>query len=76
MRLQCQLVSHGVTDENDPRVAELSPRAKNWRLLFQVDSDEHAGMRWGDNGMLYYWIERADLAAHRFDATWLVLQSE
>jgi len=76
MRLQCQLVSHGVTDENDPRAGELSPGAKDWRLLFQVDSDEHAGMRWGDNGMLYYWIEQTALAARRFDATWLVLQSE
>jgi uncharacterized protein YwqG len=76
MRLQCQLVSHGVTDEDDPRAAELSPGAKNWHLLFQMDSDEHAGMRWANNGMLYYWIQRADLAARRFDATWLVLQSE
>jgi uncharacterized protein YwqG len=76
MRSQCQLVSHGVTDENDPRAAELSSGAKNWHLLFQVDSDEHAGMRWADNGLLYYWIEQADLAARRFDATWLVLQSE
>jgi uncharacterized protein YwqG len=76
MRVQCQLVSHGVTDENDPRAADLSPEAKNWRLLFQMDSDEHAGMRWANNGLLYYWIEQADLQAHRFDTTWLVLQSE
>jgi uncharacterized protein YwqG len=76
MRVQCQFVSHGVTDENDARAAELSPEAKNWRLLFQVDSDEHAGMRWANNGLLYYWIEQADLQARRFDTTWLVLQSE
>jgi hypothetical protein len=33
-------------------------------------------MRWANNGMLYYWIEQANLAARRFDTTWLVLQSE
>jgi uncharacterized protein YwqG len=76
MRLQCQLVSHGVTDESDPRAAELAKGAMNWHLLLQIDSDEHAGMRWANNGMLYYWIQQADLAAHRFDTTWLVLQSE
>jgi uncharacterized protein YwqG len=76
MRLQCQLVSHGVTDETDPRATELSKGAMDWGLLLQIDSDEHAGMRWANNGMLYYWIQQADLAARRFDTTWLVLQSE
>lgn len=76
MRLECQLTSHGVTDVNDPRAAELSKGAMEWRLLLQIDSDEHAGMRWGNAGMIYYWIERADLLVKRFDNTWLVLQSE
>ncbi len=76
MRLQCQLTSHGVTDVNDPRAAALSQGAMDWQLLLQIDSDEHAGMNWGNNGMLYYWIERADLQTHLFDHTWLVLQSE
>jgi uncharacterized protein YwqG len=76
MRLQCQLVSHGVTDETNAHAAELSKGAMDWQLLLQIDSDEHAGMRWANNGMLYYWIQRTDLSAHRFDTTWLVLQSE
>ena len=76
MRLECQLATHGVTDINDPGVAELSQGAQNWQLLFQMDSDENAGMRWASNGMLYYWIQRADLSAQHFDTTWLVLQSE
>lgn len=76
MRQQCQLVSHGITDASDPRAAELLKGAMEWQLLFQVDSDEHAGMRWADAGLLYYWITRADLHAHRFDATWLVVQSD
>jgi uncharacterized protein YwqG len=76
MRLQCQLVSHGVTDTNDPRAAELSKGALEWQLLLQVDSDEQAGMEWGNSGMLYYWIQVADLQAQHFDTTWLVMQSE
>jgi uncharacterized protein YwqG len=76
MRQQCQLVSHGVTDDSDPQAAELLKGALEWQLLLQVDSDEHAGMRWSDAGLLYYWITRANLQARHFDASWLVLQSD
>jgi uncharacterized protein YwqG len=76
MRLECQLASHGVTDLNDPRAAELSKGAMDWQLLLQIDTDERIGMRWGDAGMIYYWITRSDLQAHRFDRSWLVLQSD
>jgi uncharacterized protein YwqG len=76
MRLECQLAANGVSSLDDPRVAALSPGAHAWRLLLQVDSDEHAGMRWGNNGLLYFWIERDALAARRFENVWLVLQSE
>jgi len=76
MRLECQLASHGVTDVKDPRAAELSKGAMDWQLLLQVDSDEQAGMEWGNTGMLYYWIQGTDLQVCRFDTTWLVLQSE
>lgn len=76
MRQQCQLASNGINDPSDPRAAELMKGAMNWRLLLQVDSDEHAGMRWGDAGMLYYWIEQDALQAHRFDNTWVMLQSD
>ncbi len=76
MRLECQLASHGVTDVSDPRASELSKSAMDWQLLLQIDSDEQAGMEWGNNGILYYWIKKGDLQAHHFDTTWLVLQSE
>ncbi len=76
MRLQSQLMTHGVTSSDDPRVDELSKGMSDWQLLLQVDSDEHAGMRWATAGMVYYWIKLADLQACRFDKTWLVLQSE
>ncbi len=76
MRMQCQLVSHGVTDETDPRAAALAKGAMDWLLLLQVDSDERAEMQWADAGMLYYWITRSDLQSLRFDGSWLVLQSD
>jgi len=76
MRLECQLASHGVSDINDPRAAELSKGALDWQLLLQIDTDERIGMTWGDAGMLYYWITKADLQVHHFENTWLVLQSE
>lgn len=76
MRLEAQLASHGAGGMSDPRATALAPGAANWRLLFQLDSDPNAGMRWADAGMLYFWIERDALAAHRFDNVWVVLQSD
>jgi uncharacterized protein YwqG len=77
MRLQCQLVAHGVKiGTQDPRSAALASGAASWLLLLQIDSDAQAGMRWGDAGMLYFWIEREALAARQFDHVWLVLQSD
>ncbi len=76
MRLQCQYVSNGVTDESDPKAKELAKDMLEWQLLFQVDSDEHAGMRWANAGLLYYWLKKVDLQTRQFAASWLVLQSE
>jgi uncharacterized protein YwqG len=76
MRQQCQLVSNGFTDPDDPQAKKLLPGATEWNLLFQVDSDENANMQWASTGMLYYWIKKADLQERHFDSTWLVLQSE
>lgn len=76
MRQECQLASNEVADDSDPRANEVAKGAMDWRLLLQVDSDENAGMQWGNTGMLYYWIRKADLAAQNFYTTWLVMQSE
>ncbi len=76
MRLECQLASHGVTDMNDPRANELSKGAGEWQLLLQIDTDENIGMRWGNAGMIYYWLRASDLQKGSFDDSWLVLQSE
>jgi uncharacterized protein YwqG len=76
MRLQCQLTSQGVTAVDDPRIEQLAPGAQDWQLLLQIDSDAQAGLRWASDGMLYYWLRRADAQARRFERSWLVLQSE
>jgi uncharacterized protein YwqG len=76
MRLQCQLVSHGVIDEDDPAAQELRKGAMDWRLLLQVDTDERIGMRWSSTGMLYYWMTSTNLQARRFETAWLVMQAD
>jgi uncharacterized protein YwqG len=80
MRLECQLVTNGLycgdsSGYEDPRAEELEPGAVDWRLLFQLGSDEEGlGVMWGDVGRLYYWIREQDLVAQRFDTAWTILQ--
>ncbi len=79
MQLECQLVSNGLycgdaSGYNDPKRKELEKGMKDWRLLLQIDSDENAGMMWGDVGRLYFWIKADDLAEKRFDKAWMNLQ--
>lgn len=79
MELECQLASSGLyvgdsSGYQDPRAAELCEGASEWRLLFQMDSDDETMVDWGDVGSIYYWIREQDLAARQFDKTWLVLQ--
>lgn len=79
MELECELVTHGLycgdpTGYADPRAKELEKNRQQWRLLFQLDSDEAAAMMWGDVGRVYFWIRDEDLRQHRFERTWTILQ--
>jgi uncharacterized protein YwqG len=79
MQVKAQLVSHGLycgdlSGYKDPRAAKLGTSATEWRLLLQIDSDEEAGMMWGDAGRIYFWLRREDLAARKFDAAHAILQ--
>jgi uncharacterized protein YwqG len=79
MELQCQLVSNGLycgdaSGYKDSRAPSLAPGAANWRLLFQVDSDDDLGLIWGDCGMIYFWIEESAAKVGDFSNSWLVLQ--
>jgi len=80
MQLEAQLVSHGIYCGNpdgyrDPRAKMLEPGAKDWELLFQIDTDEDGpGFIWGDVGRLYFWIRRDDREHRNFDEIWCGLQ--
>ena len=78
-RLEAHLVSHGLycgkpSGYKQGKEMGLWPGAVNWELLLQVDSDESAGMMWGDVGRIYFLIQTRDLAAQAFEKTRLVFQ--
>mgnify|MGYP001286141600 CR=1 FL=1 len=79
MQIQCQLLSNGWNTGDpetyrNPLAKKLYERANDWQLLLQIDSDQAAGMTWGDVGRIYYWIRKEDLQAANFDSTWMILQ--
>jgi uncharacterized protein YwqG len=79
MDLQAQRASNGLylgdgSAMSDPRYESLAPGAKDWRLLFQMDSDESLPLMWGDGGLLYYWIKEADAKQGKFSETWVIQQ--
>jgi uncharacterized protein YwqG len=55
---------HGQVSYEDPALLK---EALRWNLLAQFDSDDRAGMMWGDCGTLYWLIRPDDLAARRFE---------
>lgn len=77
--ITCQLAANGVDTltiddwRADVIVRRLEAR-ESWRLLLQVDSISEIGMEWADSGVLYYSIRDADLRAHQWDNTWLVME--
>jgi uncharacterized protein YwqG len=79
MQLECQLVTNGLfcgdpSGYEDPRAASLRPGAREWRLLLQLDSDDHAEMMWGDAGRLYFWLTQDALRRRAFREAWMILQ--
>lgn len=79
MESESQFASHGI-DLGDsgagstPRAMALREGSSEWRLLFQIDSDDAADMMWGDVGTIYFWIREPDARARQFEACWLILQ--
>lgn len=57
---------------DDPALHE---EAQRWTLLAQIDSDDSAGMVWGDCGALYWLVRREDFAAERWQAASFTWQS-
>ena len=79
MMWECAMVTAGIycgdaeAHKSDQGKA-LRATSSEWCLLFQVPTCEEIGMWWGDSGFLYYCIHADDLAALRFEKSWMVLQ--
>lgn len=43
----------------------------DWQLLLQLDSEDDAGMMWGDAGRLYFMIREQDQKSLSFDKAWM-----
>jgi uncharacterized protein YwqG len=79
MELECQLASNGLycgdsTGYDDPRAGAMTPGAADWKLLFQIDSDDDLGLMWGDCGRIYFWVRQEEARRGEFGNAWLVLQ--
>lgn len=70
MEAQCERVTQGL----HPNTTAAGESLTDWRLLFQIDTDNDAGMMWGDTGMLYFWVREQDARAGDFSRIWMILQ--
>jgi uncharacterized protein YwqG len=62
-------------DDSITNKAELQQRLSELVLLFTAASEPEAEMNWGDGGLVYFWIEQADLENGNWDAVWASLAS-
>ena len=60
----------------DTEKADITDKAKDWILLFQMSTieSEDYELMFGDCGSIYFWIRNEDLKERNFDKVWLVLQ--
>jgi uncharacterized protein YwqG len=81
MELECELVRLGfsVDTRSDDEKNQASLRQADWCLLAQFNCEEFhtEGLEheWFTSLELYFWIKRDDLAARRFERTWIVVRS-
>lgn len=66
MEAECQSIAS--------RMGRSGGDISDWQLLLQLDSDDGAGMMWGDGGMLYFWIREQDAGEGDFSKVWMILQ--
>jgi uncharacterized protein YwqG len=79
MELECQRITSGMAWPAKAKSAGNEPGdqegdATDWRLLLQLDTDNDAGMMWGDTGRLYFWVREQDARAGDFSRVWMILQ--
>ncbi|MDP3853118.1 DUF1963 domain-containing protein, partial [Phenylobacterium sp.] len=66
MEAECQDIAR--------RLGQRGGDLADWRLLLQLDTDDEAGMMWGDVGSLYFWIRERDARIGDFSKVWMILQ--
>ena len=79
MELKSQLASNGiylggVEGYKSDAAKKLESGARDWKLLFQFDSDDDLGVMWGDCGKIYFWVQEQKAKQNDFESCWLVLQ--
>jgi uncharacterized protein YwqG len=79
MELESQLASNGVNvggpdGYQSDEAKQLKSGAKDWKLLFQFDTDDELEVMWGDCGMIYFWVQENKAKKNQFDNSWLILQ--
>jgi len=75
METECQRITSGVRfAETVGETGDRNGDVGDWRLLLQLDTDDDAGMMWGDTGRLYFWIREQDARARDFSKAWMLLQ--
>ena len=77
MEWECALALAGYSPDSarseDKEVRDALAKEKDWVLLCQFLASKDA-MPWGDEGELYFWITKQDLASKNFDSVWCVMQ--
>jgi uncharacterized protein YwqG len=76
MGVECEYLWRGKTldyREDVPDTIRLASR--QWRLLFQIDSDPALGMNWWDAGRLYVFVRARDAKRCDFSKTVTITQT-
>lgn len=85
MTMECELVNRGYYLGDPQGWSNVTPRDRqeaeqwanrDWLPLLQLDSlfDKNGSLQFGDDGRIYFYIRRDDLAARNFNNVWLILQ--
>lgn len=76
MQLECEYLYRGRTRRYDEPVPEgIRRAAREWWLLFQIDSDPALGMNWWDAGRLYIFVRKRDALRGDFSRTVTITQT-
>jgi uncharacterized protein YwqG len=71
MELECELFADGMEghskDYDEAKARGLDKKAKEWRLLLQLTSEDTPELDWGDTGKVYVFCRKEDIAAGRFE---------